>query len=99
VSPEAGSDVRTNLSEEDEVAASDSGETSSSTSVSPESETHDHTDEDIVRTTRSGKAFGVMQSRKKRLRQEAIDDPDMEEEDEDGEDEEADEDSVEAGAI
>ncbi|WVW79217.1 hypothetical protein I302_101183 [Kwoniella bestiolae CBS 10118] len=47
-----------------------------------------------IHTTRSGKAFGVMQSRRKRLRQEARDDPDMEvDEDEDEEeDEETDED-------
>lgn len=36
----------------------------------------------IARTTRSGKAFGVWQSRRRKLRQEAIDDPDMEVEDE-----------------
>ena len=44
----------------------------------------------VTRTTRSGKAFGVWQSRRRRLRQEAIDDPDMEvdeEDEEDGEDE------------
>ncbi|OCF72595.1 TKL protein kinase [Kwoniella mangroviensis CBS 8886] len=47
-----------------------------------------------IHTTRSGKAFGVMQSRRKRLRQEARDDPDMEvdEDDEEEEDEETDED-------
>ncbi|WWC73207.1 uncharacterized protein I206_107173 [Kwoniella pini CBS 10737] len=44
-------------------------------------------------TTRSGRAFGVMQSRKKRLRQEARDDPDMEvDDDEDEEDDEETED-------
>ena len=31
---------------------------------------------EVVRQTRSGKAFGVWQDRKRRLRQEAIDDPD-----------------------
>nr|XP_019047937.1 TKL protein kinase [Kwoniella bestiolae CBS 10118]OCF26867.1 TKL protein kinase [Kwoniella bestiolae CBS 10118] len=51
-----------------------------------------------IHTTRSGKAFGVMQSRRKRLRQEARDDPDMEvDEDEDEEeDEETDEDESNA---
>ena len=55
-------------------------------------------EEEAVRTTRSGKAFGVMQTRRKRLRQEAIDDPDMEVEDEeeDEEDEDEDDDSFEA---
>lgn len=58
---------------------------------------------EIARTTRSGKAFGVWQSRRRKLRQEAIDDPDMEVEDEEEEDEEeesdeAEEDPFEPGA-
>lgn len=66
----------------------------------PESSTEEMTDaaEDSPvedsRMTRSGKAFGVWQSRRRRLRQEAIDDPDMEadedeveEDDEEGEEE------------
>ncbi|ORY26231.1 hypothetical protein BCR39DRAFT_541526 [Naematelia encephala] len=55
--------------------------TTSSSSLSPLSE--DATEDMTARTTRSGKAFGVWQSRKRRLRQEAIDDPDMEVDDED----------------
>ncbi len=69
--------------------------------MSPESEDTDEIDEveNVSRTTRSGRAFGLMQSRKKRLRQEAIDDPDMEVEDEGDEEEDEDEDekSFEAG--
>jgi hypothetical protein len=85
------------------VAASESGDTSSPTSVPPESDGPEMIDQEadeqepVLRTTRSGKAFGVMQSRKSRLRQEAIDDPDMEVEDEEEDDDEADEDSFEAG--
>ena len=58
------------------------------------------TETDIVRTTRSGKAFGTWQSRRRRLRQEAIDDPDMDVDDDDDEAVESDEeeeDSFEAG--
>lgn len=80
----------------DDTSASDAGD--SITSISPEP------DDDVVeagtRTTRSGRAFGVMQSRKNRLRQEAIDDPDMAAEDEveeDEEDGEDDEETFEAG--
>lgn len=64
-------------------------------------ETETETETEATRTTRSGRAFGVWQSRRRRLRQEALDDPDMEveeEEDEEaaGSDEEED-DSFEAG--
>jgi hypothetical protein len=48
-------------------------------------------DTEIARTTRSGKAFGVWQSRRRKLRQEAMDDPDMEVEDEEENEEESDE--------
>ncbi|WVF65673.1 hypothetical protein IAT40_000404 [Kwoniella sp. CBS 6097] len=47
-----------------------------------------------VHTTRSGKAFGVMQSRKKRLRQEARDDPDMDVDEDEDNDEDDDEDET-----
>ncbi|OCF31382.1 TKL protein kinase [Kwoniella heveanensis BCC8398] len=47
-----------------------------------------------IHTTRSGKAFGVMQSRKKRLRQEARDDPDMDVDEEDNEEDDDDEDET-----
>ncbi|WWD21075.1 hypothetical protein CI109_105556 [Kwoniella shandongensis] len=60
-----------------------------STSTPPRVESPDETVTPAPHTTRSGKAFGVMQSRRKRLRQEAMDDPDMEvDENEDEEDEE-----------
>jgi hypothetical protein len=55
-----------------------------------EEETETETETEANRTTRSGKAFGVWQSRRKRLRQEAIDDPDMDVE-------ESDEEELEAG--
>lgn len=57
---------------------------------------------ETVRTTRSGKAFGTWQSRRRRLRQEAIDDPDMDVDDDDEETVESDEeedDSFEAGEL
>jgi hypothetical protein len=41
--------------------------------------------EDDLRTTRSGKAFGEVQSRRMRLRQEAEEDPDMAAEDDNDE--------------
>ena len=80
---------------------SESGETASLTPLSPESDGDDTTEVDeaeaeAVRLTRSGRAFGVWQSRKSRLRQEAIDDPDMEV-DEDADDDEEDDESFEAG--
>ena len=53
------------------------------------------------RTTRSGKAFGAWKSRKRRLRQEAIEDPDMEaeEEEEDEEEDDDEEDEVDESAV
>lgn len=59
----------------------------------------EETETEAVRTTRSGKAFGTWQSRRRRLRQEAIDDPDMDVEDDDEvpESDEEEEDSFEAG--
>ena len=51
---------------------------------------------DGPRTTRSGKAFGVMQSRRRHLRQEAIDDPDMEVDEGDDVEDDDDEDEDEA---
>lgn len=68
--------------------------TGSISTISEETET-----EAVVRTTRSGKAFGTWQSRRRRLRQEAIDDPDMDVEDDDeaAESDEEEEDSFEAG--
>lgn len=63
-------------------------------------ETETETETEATRTTRSGRAFGVWQSRRKRLRQEALDDPDMEVDEEDEEVAESDDDeddSFEAG--
>jgi len=60
----------------------------------------EETETEATRTTRSGKAFGVWQSRRKRLRQEAMDDPDMDvgsEEEEEAESDEEEQDSFEAG--
>lgn len=62
----------------------------------------EETETEATRTTRSGRAFGVWQSRRRRLRQEAIDDPDMEVDEDEGEapesdEEEEEDDSFEAG--
>jgi hypothetical protein len=46
-------------------------------------------EDETSRTTRSGRAFGTIQSRSDRLRQEAMDDPDMEATDDEDEDDEA----------
>jgi hypothetical protein len=65
-----------------------------------ETETETEAEAEVARTTRSGKAFGVWQSRRKRLRQEAMDDPDMDvgsEEEEEVESDEEEQDSFEAG--
>lgn len=55
------------------------------------------TDEAIERQTRSGKTFGSWQSRRNRLRQEAMDDPDMEVDGEADSDGDETDDSFEAG--
>lgn len=58
----------------------------------------EETENEGSRTTRSGKAFGVWQSRRRRLRQEALDDPDMDvDDDEEPESDEEEDDSFEAG--
>lgn len=61
----------------------------------------EETETEATRTTRSGRAFGVWQSRRKRLRQEALDDPDMDVDEEDNDDaadsDEGEDDSFEAG--
>lgn len=60
----------------------------------------EETETEAMRTTRSGRAFGVWQSRRKRLRQEALDDPDMdvdEDEEEVADSDEEEDDSFEAG--
>ena len=82
-----------------ETAFSDTGSSSSLTSIAPEPEDLRESEAAATRLTRSGRAFGLMQSRKSRLRQEAIDDPDMEveDEDDDGEDDEMNKSSFEPG--
>ena len=86
------SDGDENESDDDANSIASSTRTTDSMSTVGEVEMQDATAA-MERTTRSGKTFGSWQSRKKRLRQEAIDDPEMEAEEEDDEDEDDEEDS------
>ena len=81
--------------EDDAISITSSTRTTDSMSTVGEVEMQDVTAA-MERTTRSGKTFGSWQSRKKRLRQEAIDDPDMDaEEDDEEEDDEEDSEDME----